>query len=122
MRSKKFAAAAATVGTAIALTLSGAAQASAAAEKPGEEICTYEVTVAGGLNFRKGYGTGFDVAYRLSQGTRFEAYKSEIWYQHAGYGRWRMVEWHPEWLSNGIFYSLDGPYAAQVNSIPCYYT
>lgn len=121
MRSKTLAAAMATVATAITLMVSAGAQASAAADLPGEQICTYQVTVAGGLNFRKGYGTGFEVAYRLSYGTRFEAYKTEVVY-HDGYGNWRLVEWRPEWQSRGIYISVDGPYASQVNSIPCYYT
>ncbi len=120
MSSKRFVVAMTAVATVITLAVPGTATATER-EKPDEEVCTYVVTVAGGLNFRKGYSTGVEVAYRLPQGARFEAYKTEVW--HHTYEPWRMVEWHPDWVSGGVFYSVaGGTHAAQVNSIPCYYT
>jgi hypothetical protein len=106
---------------AIAITLAVPGTAAATErEKPGEEVCTYVVTVAGGLNFRKGYTTAAEIAYRLPQGARFEAYKTEVW---SHYGEpWRMVEWHPDWTAGGVFHYDGGSYTARVNSIPCYYT
>jgi hypothetical protein len=116
--SRKFVVSLAAIAATITLTVPGTAAATEQ-ERPGAQVCTYVVTVAGGLNFRKGYSTAADVAYRLPQGTRFEAYKS-VTVAHYGQS-WRMVEWHPDWASSGVYYSLDGPYAAQVNNIPCYY-
>ncbi|SDY13077.1 hypothetical protein SAMN05421504_104606 [Amycolatopsis xylanica] len=110
------------LGLTIVLAMVAApAVASASIPDPhGDMMCTYVVTSANGLNFRKGYGTGFELAYHLNKGERFDAYRDDIVYRDYD---WRLVESHLDWYSYGIYAATgdsSGAWMVRDTHYPCY--